>query len=116
MKSNSLRKKLAYSLQKHGKNRKERIWSLASEEILATASNRRAVNLSEISRNSKEGGRVLIPGKVLAGGNLSHKVTVVAYSFSQTAKEKILASGGKFVGLKEYMESGEDPKGVIVLG
>ncbi|MEM3455245.1 MAG: 50S ribosomal protein L18e [Candidatus Micrarchaeia archaeon] len=53
------------------------------------------VNLSKISRYSKPNSVVVVPGKVLAGGELKHKVDLVALSFSDVASKKIKASGSQ---------------------
>lgn len=115
MKSNPLRLKLAYSLRKKGRADKKNIWKDASESLLSSGKNRPKVNVGEISRNTKDGSKVLVAGKVLGGGLLNHKVTVAAYSFSESAKAKIVSSGGKCLSLPEFAESG-DVKDVVVLG
>ncbi len=116
MKSNPLRPKLAYLLRKHSKAKGENIWRDASERLLTTRNNRPEVNIGEISRHTKDGSTVLIAGKVLGGGKLDHKVTVAAYSFSQSAKQKVVSSGGKCLSLGEFMESSADLKDVIFFG
>lgn len=53
------------------------------------------VNLSKISQFSKPNSVVVVPGKVLASGELKHKVDLVALSFSEVASKKVKASGGQ---------------------
>ena len=93
MKENENRLKLGYDLKRHSKMSKKDIWSDASEAILASRKNRPEVNVSDISRNSKEGSKVIVPGKVLGVGEINHKVTVAAFAFSKEARAKIKASG-----------------------
>jgi large subunit ribosomal protein L18e len=116
MKQNDLRLKLGYRLEKHSKKSKQRIWKDASEAVLASRKNRPAVNIAQISRNSKEGAKILVPGKVLGLGSINHKVTVAAYSFSKDARAKIAASGGMCVSINEFMESTPSAKDVVLLG
>jgi len=52
------------------------------------------VNIHKIALHSKPNSVVVVPGKVLASGEINHKVDVVALSFTETAKKKIKASGG----------------------
>ena len=52
------------------------------------------VNINKIALHSKPNSVVVVPGKVLASGEIKHKVDVVALSFTETAKKKIKASGG----------------------
>ena len=47
------------------------------------------VNLDSIEKNSKEGDIIVIPGKVLGKGNLTKKIKVVAFSFSESVDEKL---------------------------
>jgi large subunit ribosomal protein L18e len=107
---------LGKALESHSKATKQRFWGDASEAILASRKNRPVVNLATISKNSKEGAQVVVPGKVLGGGSIDHKVRVAAHSFSQSAKSKIIAAGGECLGLEDYMEKSKDNKGVLVLG
>jgi large subunit ribosomal protein L18e len=67
------------------------------------------VNLSKISRLTKQDDIIVIPGKVLSAGKLLHHVTVAALDFSRNAREKILAIGGKCLTLKELIK--QNPKG-----
>jgi len=116
MKENDLRLKLGYRLERHSKKSKQKIWKDASEAVLASRKNRPKVNVASISRNSKEGAKVLVPGKVLGLGTIDHKVTVAAYSFSRDARAKITASGGTCVEISEFMESTPSVKDVVLLG
>ena len=113
---NDLRVKLGYRLEKHSKKSKQRIWKDASRAVLASRKNRPVVNIASISRNSKEGAKVLVPGKVLGLGTINHKVIVAAYSFSKDARAKIAASGGSCVDINEFMDSISSVKDVVLLG
>src|SRR5438445_12025652 len=116
MKQNDIRLKLGYQLEKHSKKSKQELWRDASEAVLASRKNRPTVNLSHISRNSKEGSKVLVPGKVLGLGSIDHKVTVAAYAFSRDARAKIVASGGTCVDIHQFMDSTPSVKDVVLLG
>src|SRR5579864_5462081 len=116
MKENDLRLKLGYRLERHSKKSKQKIWKDASEAVLASRKNRPTVNVASISRNSKEGAKVLVPGKVLGLGTIDHKVTVAAYSFSRDARAKITGSGGICLEISEFMESTPSVKDVVLLG
>ena len=87
-----------------------------AETILASRKNRASVNVAHISRNSKEGASVVVPGKVLGAGSIDHKVTVAAFSFSHGAKEKIVASGGKCMDIAEFVAATPKVKDVLILG
>jgi large subunit ribosomal protein L18e len=116
MKENEMRLKLGAQLEMHAKKSKQDIWRGVSEAVLASRKNRPTVNIRQISKNSKEGSKVLIPGKVLGLGSIDHKVTVGAYSFSKDARTKITASGGSCLSIREFMESNASVKDVLLIG
>lgn len=116
MKQNSNRIRLGEALEKHSKSTKQPLWKSVGKVVLASRKNRSEVNLSSISKNSKDGSKVVVAGKVLGSGSIDHKVTVAALSFSHDAKAKIVAAGGKCVSLSDFMESSKTLEGVLVLG
>ena len=116
MKPNNLRLKLGWALEKQSKKSKQKIWKDVSETILSSRKNRAWVNVADISRNSKDGSKVMVPGKVLGAGSIDHKVTVAAFSFSHGAKEKIMASGGKCLDIAEFVAVTPKVEDVLILG
>jgi large subunit ribosomal protein L18e len=63
------------------------------------------VNVGKIGRLTKKGETIVVPGKVLGTGTISHAVTVAAKAFSKSAAKKIKDAGGKTIpiaDLKEY--------------
>jgi len=48
-----------------------------------------AVNIEKINKLTKDGSIAVIPGKVLAKGELDHEAVIVALKFSETAKKKL---------------------------
>jgi large subunit ribosomal protein L18e len=73
----------------------------------------KGINLWRIGKLTKEGDAVVIPGKVLATGELDHKVTVIALSFSGKAAEKIKAAKGEAIELKDAVKN--VPKKLVLL-
>ena len=76
---------------------------------------RRKVNIYSINAYAKDGETVLVPGKVLSEGNLSRKVNVAAFQFSEKAREKINKSG-KAISLREIMQSNPKGKNIRIIG
>jgi len=72
-------------------------------------------NLSKLERYAKEGETIIVPGKVLAAGSVTKKITVAAYSFSDAAAAGITAAGGKTMTIKELMEVNPDGSGVRIM-
>ena len=116
MRDNITRLKLAHALEKQSKGDKRKVWKDISRKISGPRQNRSTVNVSEISKNTIDGAKVLVAGKVLGNGDIDHKVTVGAYSFSSQAKSKIAGSGGKCLLLEEFMSDTKLAKGVQLIG
>jgi large subunit ribosomal protein L18e len=108
--------KLGRELEKKAKESKQKIWMDVSETILSPRKNRPSVNVADISRNSEDGSKIIVPGKVLGAGAIDHKVTVAAFAFSQGAKAKIVASGGKCLDIAEFAKITPIVKDVLIIG
>lgn len=85
------------------------IWKDVAKRLEMPTRDYAAVNISKINRHTAENDVLLIPGKVLGAGLLDHPVTVAAFTFSESAAEKITGAGGKCLSLEEIMEA--NPKG-----
>jgi len=96
-------------LKVKARENKAKIWSVTAEQLSRPRARRAVLDLTHISRVSKPEAVVLVPGKVLASGNLKHPVTVGAFQFSHDARLKIEKAGGKCVGIKEFVA--KYPKG-----
>jgi large subunit ribosomal protein L18e len=62
-------------------------------------------NLEQLDVQLKDGDKVVIPGKVLGEGELTKKVTIVAYSFSENAVEKLKKAKVDFANLSEEIKT-----------
>ena len=96
-------------LRKASRSNNADVWRAISDSLNTPTRNSISINLGKIDRLTEEGDFVAVPGKVLAFGNLSKKVDVAALSFSQTAKHKIIESGGRAVSLDVLV--GINPRG-----
>ncbi|MGC8495732.1 MAG: 50S ribosomal protein L18e [Candidatus Micrarchaeia archaeon] len=67
-------------------------WKRALELAAVPARRRASVNLYKLSKNTKEGDAVIVPGKVLSVGKLDHSISIAAMQFSKSALEKLKAS------------------------
>jgi len=86
------------------------------KELKRSRSNRREVNVGKISKLTKKGSIIVVPGKVLGNGMLDHSVTVGAISFSDEALKKISSNGGKAINLNEFFKQNSNTKGVQIIG
>lgn len=72
------------------------------------------VNLDKINREAKEGEIIVVPGKVLSEGEMSKKIKVVAFSFSEKAKEKIANAKGETLTIMEEIKKNPEAKNVRI--
>ena len=98
------------------KKTKAPIWKDLERRLSGPRSNRSEVNLGTLAQVTKPGEIVLVPGKVLGTGSLGHKVTVCAFSISESAARKIAQAGGKVVSLEEFVKKYPEGKGVRMIG
>lgn len=107
--TNPILRHLIRSLRKAGRSRKTKIWKVVAEKLESPRRMRPEVTLGQINRHSSDGEIVLVPGKVLASGTLTHPVTVAAFKFSRPAMKKIASAGGKTITISKLL--GENPNG-----
>ncbi len=92
------------------------IWLKLAKLALKTSSSKRVVNLTRINDFTKEGEVIVVPGKILGTGNVSHKITISSFSISNSAAKKIIESGGNIISFKEMIEKFPTGKGVRIIG
>lgn len=92
------------------------IWSKLAKLALKTTVSRRVVNLKKINEVTKENAVIVVPGKVLWTGNVSHKITLSSFSISNSAAKKIIESGGTIISFSEMIKKFPTGKGVNIIG
>jgi len=73
------------------------------------------VNLEKLNKLTREGEVIVVPGKILSSGKLSHALTVGAFSISEKTKEKLKDSGSKLFSIKELASKYIGGKGVKII-
>lgn len=98
-------------------SRKEnvKLWGRIAKELEKPTRKRRSANIFKIDKFTKEGEIAIVPGKVLSLGNLTKKLTVSAFQFSNIAREKINKVGNA-ISIKELMEKNPKGKKVRIIG
>lgn len=107
---------LIRSLRKHARENEAGVWRAVAERLAVARSRRVAVNLSRINRYTERGETVVVPGKVLGAGKLSHPVTVAAFNFSEQARAKILKARGKCLSIHDLMKKNPKGSNVKIIG
>lgn len=100
------------TLRRKAKEFNAPVWRALADQLEKSKHNRFRVNVSRINRYTVEGDYVIVPGKALGSGILDHKVSVAAFTFSDTAKKKIEAAGGECLTLSELLQ--KNPKGIYL--
>ncbi|HKZ45267.1 MAG TPA: 50S ribosomal protein L18e [archaeon] len=110
--TNPYLKTLIEDLRKKYFDSKVGIWLAVAEKLAKPRRKKITVNLSDIERNTSKDEVAVVPGIVLASGELTKPVSVAAWRFSDAAKEKIKKSKGKCLTIEELVK--ENPKGTGV--
>jgi large subunit ribosomal protein L18e len=77
--------------------------------------NRICINLEEINKESKAGETIVVPGKILSQGDIDKKVKVVAFNFSEKAREKLLSAKCEVSYILNEIKSNPSAKGVKII-
>ena len=114
-KTNYQLKGLIEELKKVSAENGTALWKRIALDLEKPTRSSRIVNLSRLNRYTKDKYVVVVPGKVLGTGELDHNVTVAAFSFSGSAKEKI-NSNGKAMTLRELLNTNPKAQKVKIIG
>ena len=86
------------------KKQKEPIFKRLASELSRPSRNRRSVNLSRIEANVAKDEVAVVPGKVLGSGELTKKITIAAWQFSDGAREIIKSAGADAISLQDLIK------------
>jgi len=107
--TNPILKKLIEDLKKKAFDTKSDFLKDIAEKLNKPRRQRIEVNLAHIERYTKENETVIVPGVVLGYGELSKPITISAWRFSKSAKEKIKNFKGKAISIEELVD--KNPRG-----
>ena len=88
--------------------KKNKEWKKVAEILSGPRRNWININLDRIKED------VVVPGKVLGQGEIG-KNKIIAFSFSEKAKEKINKAGGKAIHIIDEIKSNFERKGLKIL-
>jgi len=95
--------------------KKSEAWVGIAGMLSGPRRNKTCINLEQISKNSKAGETIVIPGKVLSQGEIDKKVKVIALSFSEKAKEKLLSAKCEVSYILDEIKSNPSAKGIKII-
>ncbi len=91
------------------------IWASVADRLERARHQGSPVNVGHLDRLTEAEETVVVPGKLLADGPLTKRLTVAAFSFSAEARSKIHAAGGAALSLHDLLKSRPDGAGVRLL-
>ncbi|MHB8546963.1 MAG: 50S ribosomal protein L18e [Nitrosotalea sp.] len=92
------------------------IWERLADLALKPTRAKRTINLGQLDKFVSDNDVIIVPGKVLGTGNLSHKITLFSFSISTTGAKKITQSGGKISDISQIIKNHPTGKGVKIIG
>jgi large subunit ribosomal protein L18e len=95
--------------------RKHKAWFKLAHLLSMPTKKRPSFNLEEINKESKERETVVIPGKVLSVGEIDKKIKIVAFSFSEKAKEKLTKAKIDFSFIIDEIKENPEAKEIKIL-
>ena len=107
---------LINSLKKQSRESKSEIWRDIAERLVKPRRRHVAVNLSRLNRYTSKNEAVVVPGKVLATGEITHPITVAAFAFSGKAQEKIKAARGRCVSFSDLAKKNPAGSNIKIIG
>ena len=81
-----------------------KVWKDIAERIAKPRRLYAEVNVSKIEKFASPNELVIVPGKVLGGGEIKKPIKVAALSFSGSARKKILEAKGECYSLSELLD------------
>jgi len=90
-------------------------WMKVAGILSGPRRNQTTINLSEIEKSTEEGDSVVFPGKVLSQGEISKKIAVIAFNFSEKAREKLLKTKSQALNIMEEIKKNPQAKGLKFL-
>jgi len=98
-------------IKKKARSNKAKIW----KDIVIRLNNVSEINLRHISKITKPNDVVVVPGKVLGDGMLTHSVTIGALSYTTSAKNKIKEAGGNSFSIPELITKYPEGNGIKII-
>jgi len=97
---------LIKSLYDKSAESKAALWKNLAKRFETPNQNWAAVNLSKLSRITKKGETIVVPGKILGAGKLAHPIKVYSFNASKAAVDKIAKAGGSCGKIEDFLSKG----------
>ncbi len=104
--------RLIVELRRAARAHQAPIWGAVADRLERARHQTTPVNVGHLDRLATEDETLVVPGKLLAEGRLSKKVTVAAFSYSAQARAKVRAAGGSALTVHDLVKAKPDGAGV----
>ena len=105
-------KTLIRDLKRQASKENADVWRAIAKDLDVATRRRRLVNLYKIDRYCHENETAVVPGKVLGVGDLKKNISVCAFEFSSSAKQKIK----NIIDFYELMKKNPKGKNIRIIG
>jgi large subunit ribosomal protein L18e len=92
------------------------VWNSVADGLARSRHPSRPVSVGRLERIAEAEETIVVPGKVLADGALSKRLTVAAFAYSAEARSKIRAAGGVALSLHDMLKAKPNGAGVRLVG
>lgn len=92
--------------------KKQKEWINVAEVLSGPRRKRINVSLKELNTLAKVGEKIVVPGKILSQGEITKKIEVIAFSFSEKAETKLKEAGCKTLNLIQEIKLNPSAKGI----
>jgi len=96
-------------LKKQGRENNAGIWRDVAERLAKPRRKGIVVNVSRLNRFTHKSETIVVAGKVLGTGKISHPINIAAFAYSAKAREKIEGARGKCLSFFDLIK--KNPKG-----
>ena len=94
---------------------KRRIWRTVAKKLSNRRKDNVIVNLGRINKLANPNETIVVPGKVLASGDLDKKIILAAYAFSNDCEEKVKKAKGECISIQKLMEKNPEGNNVKII-
>jgi large subunit ribosomal protein L18e len=114
-KENPELRRVIMELKKAARAHQAPVWRATAERLARPRHQVFPLNVAHLERLTEAKETVVVPGKLLAAGNLTKPLTIGAIGYSSEARSKVHAAGGAALSIDELLKSHPDGKGVRLL-
>jgi large subunit ribosomal protein L18e len=107
--------RLVVELRRAARSHRAPIWATVADRLERPRHQQTPMNVGHLDRLADPEQTVVVPGKLLAEGPLTKRLTVAAFAYSAEARVKIHAAGGLALSLHELLRTKPDGAGVRLL-